>query len=84
MKASFKFFVFNFIQTVTEFFKFWTQKILQEKLTKLTKIFIYIKSSSHFIHYLQAELTHFGLRALTNFSLVVSQHLGLKKSQNEF
>ena len=60
----------------------WAQTIIQEKLTKFTKILNNIKSSCitfctnmfgyfHHIYCLQEESTHFVLKALTNFVLEV-------------
>ena len=68
----------------------WAQTIIQEKLTKFTKILNNIKSSCiifctnmfgyfHHIYCLQEESTHFVLKALTNFVLEVLKHFDSKK-----
>ena len=71
--------------------KHFEPKIIQEKMTKFTRIFNYIKSSciilcpqmfgySYYIYCLQEESTHIGLRVSTNFDLEVSKHFKPKKS----
>ena len=70
---------------------FSAQKLIQEELTKFTKILNYIKSScivfwpkmpgySHYMYYLQKESTHCDLKVLIKFCLKVLGHFGPKKS----